>query len=104
MADNITVILNTFGGKLGTQAKTTLVENGMRDAGIEYCLEVTNHPDHGIELAQQAALKGCSTFVAAGGDGTINEVVNGLMRAPKENQTRALVFFPWAQPMTWPIC
>lgn len=36
---------------------------------------------HAIELARDAALGGAKLVVAVGGDGTFNEVVNGLMRA-----------------------
>jgi diacylglycerol kinase (ATP) len=38
----------------------------------------TRHPGHAKILAQQALDQGHKFFVAAGGDGTINEVVNGL--------------------------
>lgn len=42
----------------------------------------TTRPGHAAELAEQAAREGFDTVVAAGGDGTLNEVLNGLMRAP----------------------
>ena len=36
---------------------------------------------HAIELARQATEKGCDFLVAVGGDGTLNEVVNGMLQA-----------------------
>jgi len=38
----------------------------------------TKEPGHAMELARGALRTGASTLVAAGGDGTINEVVNGF--------------------------
>ena len=84
VADKIRVILNAHGGRLGNRAKIALVEKGMKAAGLDYHLEQTRHPGHGRELARQAALDGCSVIVAVGGDGTINEVINGFMQAAGE--------------------
>ncbi len=46
-------------------------------------LVTTDHPGHGVPLAQAAVNTGADLVVAAGGDGTVNEVVNGLIRAPE---------------------
>jgi YegS/Rv2252/BmrU family lipid kinase len=48
----------------------------------------TTEAGHAVALAEQAAQEGCGTMVAAGGDGTINEVVNGLMRVPADARPR----------------
>jgi diacylglycerol kinase (ATP) len=42
---------------------------------------VTERSGHGIDLARQAAIAGHPLVIAVGGDGTIHEVVNGLMQA-----------------------
>lgn len=42
---------------------------------------MTERPGHGIDLARQGALAGHPLVIAVGGDGTIHEVVNGLMQA-----------------------
>ncbi|MBX3210126.1 MAG: diacylglycerol kinase family lipid kinase [Labilithrix sp.] len=42
---------------------------------------MTERPGHGIDLAREGAIAGHSLVVAVGGDGTIHEVVNGLMQA-----------------------
>lgn len=44
-------------------------------------VRVTEHPGHARELALEAAADGFATVIAAGGDGTVNEVVNGLAEA-----------------------
>ena len=51
-------------------------------------LRPTAQPGHGAELAEQAANEGFETVVAAGGDGTLNEVLNGLMRVPADARPR----------------
>jgi diacylglycerol kinase (ATP) len=43
----------------------------------------TDGPGHAESLAYDAALNGCKIVGAAGGDGTVHEVANGLLRAGK---------------------
>lgn len=54
--------------------------------GQEYCqmdMALTERPGHGQELARQAAGEGYDMVVACGGDGTVHEVVNGLVSGDK---------------------
>lgn len=46
----------------------------------------SEYPTHATELAERAALEGYDVVAALGGDGTVHEVVNGLMRVPAENR------------------
>jgi YegS/Rv2252/BmrU family lipid kinase len=46
----------------------------------------TVYPGHAIELARQAGEQGYDMAIAMGGDGTVHEVVNGLMQIPGEKR------------------
>ena len=74
------IILNPEAG--GGKAKKLLsVLNGHKNRFVEQEVDlvVTRFPGHAIRLASEAAERGATLVVAAGGDGTINEVVNGLL-------------------------
>lgn len=48
----------------------------------------TVYPGHASEIAHQAALEGYDVVVAMGGDGTVHEVINGLMKVPRDRRPR----------------
>ncbi|HED03946.1 MAG TPA: diacylglycerol kinase family lipid kinase [Candidatus Fraserbacteria bacterium] len=54
---------------------------------------LTDRPGQASGLAREAAERGARTVIAVGGDGTVNEVVNGLMGAG--NPELCLGILPW---------
>lgn len=60
-------------------------ERILQEGGIETEHLLTERPGHGIRLAMAAAARGCRKFIATGGDGTIHEVMTGLLRFADEN-------------------
>ena len=75
----IFLIINQYAGhKEGAKAVEFvipyLIKNGYL---VEYSF--TNHPSHATELAQKASVEGFDLVVAVGGDGTVNEVAQGLI-------------------------
>ncbi|MGA2820481.1 MAG: diacylglycerol kinase family protein [Anaerolineales bacterium] len=48
----------------------------------------TDYRGHAIQIAEQAGREGFDPVVAVGGDGTVHEVVNGLMRLDAERRPR----------------
>lgn len=72
------VIVNPIsgGGKgLGDFPK---ISHLLRENGIEHDPAFTEYRYHATELAVEAVNKGYRKIIAVGGDGTLNEVVNGL--------------------------
>jgi len=63
----------------GTGDHVEAVRNRADVLGYEY--ETTGRAGEAVLLARNAAASGASTIVAAGGDGTVNEVVHGIDRA-----------------------
>ncbi len=56
--------------------------SGLLDGHADYQLVITERPGHAIEIARGAV--GFDTVIAVGGDGTIHEVLNGVMLIPSE--------------------
>jgi len=75
------VILNPYAARWEAQKRQPEAEAALQAAGVAYELVVSQYPGHGIELAAQAVHDGFSPVIAAGGDSTYNEVVNGLFQA-----------------------
>jgi diacylglycerol kinase (ATP) len=57
----------------------TSIEATLRQLGVPCDLDFTERKGHGIELASQGVTEGYEIIVAVGGDGTVNEVVNGVV-------------------------
>jgi diacylglycerol kinase (ATP) len=68
------------GGGTGARA-IPQVEQLLVKCGLDFDIVRTEQAWHGAELAREAAMVGWNVVVAAGGDGTSNEVINGLMEA-----------------------
>lgn len=58
--------------------KSDLVREVLLRAGVPFEIRRTTYPGEAVHLAREAAYEGAEAVIAVGGDGTINEVVNGL--------------------------
>lgn len=72
------LIINPTAGKGRAAKLITRLEGLLRQKGIKYALAVTKSAGHATELAAKAAGEGWPAIAVVGGDGTINEVVNGI--------------------------
>ena len=75
----LVVIANPRAGRGKVDAALPQVERVLRDAGLGYRIVRTTHPGHATEAARDALLGGERYLVAVGGDGTVHEVVNGMI-------------------------
>lgn len=73
------VIINSRSGKGRTREQSDMINTLGRRYG-ELDVFPTQRPRHAVELAAAAAAEGYDLVIAAGGDGTVHEVVNGLVR------------------------
>lgn len=88
------LILNPVAGRgRGARVEQTLRRH-LADTGVAFDLVRTSGPGHATQLAMEAARDGSQLVVAIGGDGTTNEVVNGLMQAADGGTTRTLGVIP----------
>jgi YegS/Rv2252/BmrU family lipid kinase len=55
------------------------IVHALRQAGVQFDLVATERPLHAIDLARDAAASGYRKFLAIGGDGTLNELLNGAL-------------------------
>ena len=78
-----TVIANPTAGHGNGLRAIPHIRQLFNEFHFEYDLVITERVGHATELAFQATQEGCPIIVGAGGDGTLNEIVNGLMRAGK---------------------
>lgn len=80
------IILNPYSNRWNAQARWPQAEAALKAAGVDFELAISERKRHVVELAEQAARDGFSPIIAAGGDGTIGEVVNGLARAARSDK------------------
>jgi diacylglycerol kinase (ATP) len=84
----ICVIFNPTAGR--GQARR-LIQAVRRELQADLHLRPTHHAGHAQELAETAVAEGFPIIAAAGGDGTVHEVANGILRAGRPD----VVFSVW---------
>lgn len=66
--------------------KCRQVTDYLEGQGLRVCVSVTQYPGHARDLAAAAAAQGIDTVVVIGGDGTVNEVITGLLASDQDHR------------------
>ena len=83
------VIVNPTAGKGAAKQAIPEIRSCLDSLKVNYDLILTKKPGHAIQLAEESGTNGYHTVVAVGGDGTANEVINGLMAADERGALTA---------------
>lgn len=71
-------IINPAAGKGKSIELIPFIEECFKDKAEEYAIRVTEYPGHATEIAKEYSGIGKCRIYSIGGDGTVNEVVNGI--------------------------
>ncbi len=88
------VILNPYADRWRAQKKWVKAKKALLNTDFSFDVDISRFPGHTIELAYHAALNDYSPIIAAGGDGTIGEIVNGIMKAKGEHHPHTVGIIP----------
>jgi diacylglycerol kinase (ATP) len=83
----IFVVLNPTSGRGGGAREVNAIRQAMYQADLSFDLYETTRAEEAIDVTREARSHGYSIVAAAGGDGTINEVVNGLAQATPDGDS-----------------
>jgi len=87
--EKLLVVLNPWAGRGTAGRRRPELEAALRQSGAPFDVVTTHARGGATELAWQGVERGYDRVVAVGGDGTINEVVNGIKGAEASLGLRA---------------
>lgn len=81
---NLHIIINPTAGRgHAARIQSQLISAVKRKFGSDYSLSITRRPGDGITAAREAIETGTGFIIAIGGDGTVHEVINGVLGSRK---------------------
>ncbi len=72
------IIINPQGGKGKSLKALAKVEEILKSKNVEYSVHKTERPGHATEIARELSKKPNTSIVMMGGDGSFNEILNGI--------------------------
>jgi diacylglycerol kinase (ATP) len=85
------IIVNPISGRGAGLASLPGIRTYLDLKSLHYDILLTERPGHAIELAQAAVKAGYDIIVGVGGDGTANEIINGLMQSQNSGLDAAVM-------------
>jgi diacylglycerol kinase (ATP) len=82
------IIVNPISGRGLGERSIPQIESSLSASGLDFTLVRTERMWHAAELAEGAVRAGYDVIVCASGDGTINEAINGIMKARKAGHAK----------------
>lgn len=76
----VTAVINPVAGRGAGMRARRIIGTVLRDTEMRVVEAMAEAPGQAEAHAERAAREGCDIIIAAGGDGTLHEVVNGLLR------------------------
>ena len=73
------VIINLTSGNGSCKRKWSLVKKLLKDYSFNFNHAFTEHANHSTTIVQNAIEKGFRNIICVGGDGTLHNIVNGIM-------------------------
>ena len=86
MRSGVVFVVNPASANGSTRRQWPEIARQAASLGLAGETLFSERPGHAEELAQEAAERGARLIVAVGGDGTVHEAVNGLMRTDPEHR------------------
>ena len=85
------IIINPKSGKRAFRAQRIYLWKLLRQRHQPFAYRVTKYAGHAIELARELVEKGYDEILVLGGDGTLSEAINGIMRSTLTPAQRAKI-------------
>jgi len=94
-------VVNPMAGGGKAKSEWPWLEAQLIAQGVCFCVEMTEYRKHAIEICRDLALNGERQFVAVGGDGSVNEVLQGILESGIALEEFTLSVLPWGSGNDW---
>jgi diacylglycerol kinase (ATP) len=84
------VILNPYSNRWNSQKRWAEAKYALKAAGVDFDVVISQKKGQIVELTEKAVYEKCSAIIVAGGDGSIGDAANGLMRATQSTNGKLI--------------